>query len=248
VLPPTDRLDVLIRLLGATAEEQRAFANARDRLEEWSRHRAPIVPRQLPSVTPRFVGRTAELSVLDALVSDSSDFVGAAKISTISGPAGAGKTALALYWAHRVAPLFPDGQLYADLRRSGRESGRAEPMTAIRGFLFALGADMSRIPSDMGTQAAFYRSVLAGRRMLVVLDGARSSAQVRPLLPGTSGSVAVVTSRKELPELTANGALLIDLKESEHQQLYRDRLHTAVYSRKIGCSALRRRRPSRCAK
>ena len=132
-------------------------------------------------------------------------------ISVIAGTAGAGKTALAVQWAHQVARRFPDGQLYANLR--GYDPG--QPVTAgaaLGQFLRALGIPGPDLPADDEERAACYRSLLAGRRMLIVLDNAAGADQVRPLLPGTPGSVALVTSRDTLAGLVArNGARRLDL-------------------------------------
>ena len=122
VLAPTDRFDVLIRLLGATPAEQGALATARDRIEEARRRPAPgaAVPRQLPLDVSAFTGRTRELDELTALLADGCQR-SAVVISAVAGTAGVGKTALAVRWAHRVADRFPDGQLYVDLRGYGPE-------------------------------------------------------------------------------------------------------------------------------
>jgi tetratricopeptide (TPR) repeat protein len=124
-------------------------------------------------------------------------------ISVIWGTAGVGKTALALYWAHRVRDRFPDGQLYVNLRGFGPAGGVMSPEEAIRGFLEALGVPAARVPAEMSTQAALYRTSLADKRMLVVLDNARDEDQVRALLPGTPGSLVLVTSRYQLGGLVA---------------------------------------------
>ena len=125
----------------------------------------------------------------------------------LSGTAGVGKTALAVHWAHRAAGEFEDGQLYADL--GGFGAGRAaRPAEVIRGFVRALGVPAERVPAEEGEQAALYRSLLAGRRMLIVLDDARDAEQVRPLLPGASRSRVLVTGRGRLRGLVAlDGAL-----------------------------------------
>jgi tetratricopeptide (TPR) repeat protein len=169
-----------------------------------------IVPRQLPGSVRHFVGRASELTALTCLRDD----VGtgsAAAISVLGGMAGVGKTALAVHWAHQVAGEFPDGQLYVNLRGYDAE----QPMTAgdaLAGFLRALGVPGPDVPGDAGERAAMYRSLLAGRRVLVLLDNAYHVEQVRPLLPGSPGCVTVVTSRDSLAGLVArDGAARLDL-------------------------------------
>ncbi|GAA2214763.1 BTAD domain-containing putative transcriptional regulator [Nonomuraea monospora] len=158
-------------------------------------------PAQLPAQVPAFAGRTGYLKRLDAMLG--SDDQGRIQVSVIAGVAGVGKTALALHWAHRVRHRFGDGQLYVNLRGfdpSGSHLGTAE---ALAGFLDALGVPPDRVPPDPDGQAGLYRSLLAERRMLVVLDNARDAEQVRPLLPGTPGCLVVVTSRSQLSGLVA---------------------------------------------
>ncbi|MFK3985598.1 tetratricopeptide repeat protein [Micromonospora sp. NPDC050397] len=211
-LPPTDRLDALVRLLGATATEQGALATARDRIDE-NRRRAPrpadrLVPRQLPADVVTFVGRDNQLARLDLLLDGSSATPSTAVvIAAISGTAGVGKTALAVHWAHRVADRFDDGQLYVNLRGFDPRGQALTPAKALRGFLDALGVPAERIPADLDAQAALYRSLLADQRVLIVLDNARDAEQVRPLLPGTPTALVVVTSRDQLTSLvSADGA------------------------------------------
>lgn len=171
------------------------------------------VPRQLPADVAGFCGRAPHLDEMDALLAGD----GAPTtmvISTIAGTAGVGKTALAVHWAHRVADQFPDGQLYVNLRGFDPGGTPTEPAAAIRGFLDALGVAPQRIPTGLDAQAAQYRSMLAGRRMLVVLDNARDTAQVRPLLPGAPTCLVLVTSRDQLTGLVAaDGAhpIVLDL-------------------------------------
>src|SRR5579875_867766 len=172
----------------------------------------PPVPRQLPAPAHPFLGRAAELAALDTLLSGAGSQPGVAVVSAAGGAAGVGKTALAVYWAHRVAGQFPDGQLYVDLQGWG-DRQPVQPGDALAGFLRALGAPGENVPPGEDERSAWYRGLLAGRRMLVVLDNAAHAGQVRPLLPGTPGCLAVVTSRGSLASLAAlDGALRIDLE------------------------------------
>ncbi|BCY09023.1 SARP family transcriptional regulator [Actinoplanes sp. L3-i22] len=152
-------------------------------------------------------------------------------ITAVSGTAGVGKTALAVHWAHRVRHRFPDGQLYVNLRGYDDGGQTMDPGEALRGFLYALGVAAERIPEGVQAQAGLYRSVLAGRRMLVVLDNARDAEQVRPLLPGDAG-IVVVTSRSQLTGLVAvDGArpLTLDvLSAGEARELLAARLGAAA--------------------
>ena len=169
-------------------------------------------PRQLPSSPPGFVGREGELAQLDSLLCPP----GRRRprpvvIAAIHGMAGVGKTALAVHWGQRIARRFPDGQLYTDLRGHSARAAMT-PGEALGRALRALGVPDRQIPAEEEEQAALYRSLLAGRRVLVVLDNAATPEQVRPLLPGSSGCMAVVTSRCRLSGLAArDGAQRIDL-------------------------------------
>jgi hypothetical protein len=137
--------------------------------------------------------------------------------------AGVGKTALAVYWAHQVADRFPDGQLYVNLRGFDPTGAVMEPAEAVRRFLDALQVTPERIPVDLDARAALYRSQLAGKRMLVVLDNARDTAQVRLLMPGAPTCLVLVTSRNQLTSLiAADGAhsiALALLTDAESRQL-----------------------------
>lgn len=156
-------------------------------------------PAQLPAAVPAFAGRARELSVLDHLVDD--DTVdGPPRVGLITGGAGVGKTGLAVHWAHRVAGRFPDGQLFADLHGHD-EDGPAEAGTVLGRFLRAFGVPERHIPASLTERAALYRSVLYGRKALVVLDNARSFAQIAPLIPGCGTCCVLVTSRGQLGEL-----------------------------------------------
>ena len=165
------------------------------------------VPRQLPAGAAGFAGRAAELEMLTGLLEQAADASAAVVISAIGGTAGIGKTAVAVHWAHQVAGRFPDGQLYVNLRGFDPAGPPMTPAEAVRGFLDAFEVPPERIPVSLDAQTALYRSLLAGRRALIVLDDARDAAQVRPLLPGTPGPMVVVTSRNQLTSLlTTDGA------------------------------------------
>jgi len=172
-----------------------------------------IVPRQLPGPVRQFTGRRNELAALTGLLDQAgASRSAAAVISAIGGMAGVGKTALTVHWAHQVANQFPDGQLYIDLRGYDPSSPPMLASDALAGFLRALGMAGQDIPSGADERAAAYRSLLAGRRFLVVLDNARHAEQVRPLLPGSPRCVTVVTSRDALGGLVAgDGAVQLEL-------------------------------------
>ncbi|MEU7908824.1 NB-ARC domain-containing protein [Actinoplanes sp. NPDC049118] len=165
------------------------------------------VPRQLPSVPAGFTGRTEELTQLTELLLTSSS----PPVVVVTGMAGVGKTALAVRWAQQVHEQVPDGQLYEDL--NGANPGApAKPTDVLARFLQALGVPAGGIPADVAARASLYRSLLAGRRVVVVLDNAASAEQVRTLLPGGSSSVVVITSRNTLPGLVAReGARRLNL-------------------------------------
>jgi DNA-binding SARP family transcriptional activator/tetratricopeptide (TPR) repeat protein len=185
-----------------------------------------LAPRELPADVAAFTGRTAELAQLMALLAtipQARTQVGAATsatdalapmavvMSAVSGTAGVGKTALAVHWAHQVADRFPDGQLYVNLR--GYDSSQpVMPTDALAGLMRSLGVPAKDIPPELPERAARYRSVLSGRRMIVVLDNARDVSQIRPLLPGSPGCLTIVTSRDSLAGLVAReGARRLDL-------------------------------------
>jgi DNA-binding SARP family transcriptional activator/tetratricopeptide (TPR) repeat protein len=181
------------------------------------------VPRQLPAANPHFVGRDAEISAFRRLVDDACPVPGAADsppdvmpgaipIVIITGTAGVGKTALALRLAHLVANRFADGQLYLDLRGFDPTLDPLPTGAAIRSFLDALHVPSDQIPAGLDAQAGLYRSLLAGRRMLIVLDNAASAGQIRSLLPGGGRCLVLVTSRRQLTPLAAtDGARILTL-------------------------------------
>ena len=162
------------------------------------------VPRQLPTAVRNFAGRAPELAVLAGLADEAAATGSSVVIAAIDGTAGVGKTALAVHWAHQVAKRFEDGQLYVNLRGFDPAGSAMTPAEALRGFFDALDVPPQQIPVTIEAQAALYRSRLAGRRMLVVLDNARDAEQVRPLLPGTPGCLSIVTSRSQLTSLISN--------------------------------------------
>jgi DNA-binding SARP family transcriptional activator len=167
-------------------------------------------PAQLPPDVYGFAGRDTELRLLDGMVGDGS---GAVRIVTLSGTAGVGKSALAAHWAHRVRAEFPDGQLYVNLRGFDPSGSPVTPPEAVRGFLDAFEVPPKQLPAGLEAQVGMYRSLLANRRVLVVLDNARDAEQVRPLLPGSPDCLVLVTSRNQLSGLVAVGArpVLVDL-------------------------------------
>jgi DNA-binding SARP family transcriptional activator len=223
--------DVLIELLGAEPgaelrELHQRVLTADPSLRVAERPAAsrtdPVVPQQLPAPPAHFVGRAAELSALTSLLDRAgAGQPGPALITAIDGAAGVGKTALAVHWAHRVADRFADGQLYVNLR--GYDPGQpVSASDALAGFLRALGVPAADIPAETGERAALYRSLLAGRRVLVVLDNASDTDQVRPLLLGTPTARVLVTSRNDLAGLiVADGAFPLTLDVLTDADAYR---------------------------
>ena len=173
----------------------------------------PPVPAQLPASVAAFTGRADQLRRLDLLLTGHDGDGAAMAIAVIVGAVGVGKSALVVHWAHRVARRFPDGQLYVDLR--GADPGPpVRPIEALARFLYALGVPERQVPTDPQTAAGLYRTLVAGKRMLVVLDNAVHPEQVRPLLPGSATCVVLITSRNRLDDLIAgNGAqrLILDV-------------------------------------
>jgi tetratricopeptide (TPR) repeat protein len=214
VLPGRKWLDAFLAQCGVRtgSREYRAWDAARRRLarvhhgESLDVLPAPAdaamrlpVPRQLPAVPSDFTGRVRELGELTALsaLEGTADPASPAVV-VISGPAGSGKSALALRLGRELAEGYPDGQLYCSLRG---EQGSLSPGSVLAGFLRALGTTADKVPHELGEQAALYRSLLAGREVLVLLDDAADEAQVRSLLPGNGRCLVIVTSRNPLPAL-----------------------------------------------
>jgi tetratricopeptide (TPR) repeat protein/transcriptional regulator with XRE-family HTH domain len=174
--------------------------------------REPGVPRQLPAAVAGFTGRQGEFATLTRLLDQAGrDGAGPVVISAIGGTAGVGKTALAVQWAHQVAGRFPGGQLYVNLR--GYDPDQPMPAAdALAAFLRSLGMPGKDVPADTDERAAAYRSLVAGRPVLIVLDNASAVEQVRPLLPGSPACVTIITSRDSLAGLVArDGARRLDL-------------------------------------
>ncbi|NDL56901.1 AfsR/SARP family transcriptional regulator [Phytoactinopolyspora mesophila] len=176
------------------------------------------VPRQLPAGMVGFAGRTVELEQLDSIVPDGAQSQVPGALAVIAGMPGVGKTTLAVHWAQRVASRFPDGQLYMNMR--GFDAGRrsASTVETLRGFLSALDVPVEQLPESLSAQIGLYRSLVAGKRLLILLDNVMSTEQVRPLLPGAPGCVVVVTSRNQLFGLVATeGAypIMLDVPDAE---------------------------------
>ncbi|MFC8308596.1 BTAD domain-containing putative transcriptional regulator [Streptomyces olivaceus] len=187
-----------------------------------------VRPAQLPADLATFTGRVEDLARADAMLTSESKPSAAVVVSVFSGMAGAGKTTLAVHWAHRVAHRYPDGQLFLDLR--GFDSAAAmSPVEAVRVFLEALGVPARRIPASPDARLALYRTLLADRRMLILLDNARNSEQVRPLLPGSPGCLVIVTSRTQLIGLVASaGAHPVTVNPLTHAEAH------GLLSRRLG--------------
>jgi DNA-binding SARP family transcriptional activator len=200
-------------------------------------------PMQLPAGIPHFVGRSAALAELSRLAAIAAEqpVSPTIAISAIDGLAGVGKTALAVHFAAAAAGRFPDGLLYVNLRGFDPGGEPLDPAQVLRGFLETLGMPVSRIPSGLEARIGAYRSRLTGRRMLIVLDNARDSDQVRALLPGTAGCLVLITSRDQLAGLIAlEGAhpLTVDVftLEEAHELLTR-RLGAERVAREPGAVA-----------
>jgi len=169
-------------------------------------------PAQLPGGAPNFVGRADAIARLDGLISGGSRSSGTVVITAIGGTAGVGKTALALHWAQRVKGRFPDGTLFANLRGYDPAGQPAGPGVVLDGFLRALAVAPEAIPPELESRSALLRTLLDGKRALILLDNAATPAQVRPLLPGSPGCLVLITSRSRLAGLVArDGAAPVSL-------------------------------------
>jgi DNA-binding SARP family transcriptional activator len=200
ILAGGDTLAGYLRARGIPVDRSEGMAPAP--LAEWT------APAQLPAVPAGFVGRARQLKRLDELLTQTEVGI---RVGVISGMAGVGKTTLAAHWAHRVRERFDHGQLYVNLRGYAPPPPM-RPIEALAGFLQALGVPADQVPADLEQAAARYRSLLADRRVLVLLDNAYSIEQVRPLLPAGSGCLVVVTSREHLAGLVAiDGAVHMSL-------------------------------------
>jgi DNA-binding SARP family transcriptional activator len=229
--PGLDITELEHRILGADPSLRGRRDATREQLAAAPAPAAPAaaVPAQLPADIPDFTGRADALRQLSDLL-DSGGGGRAVPVAVLTGTAGVGKTALATHWACRNRARFPDGQLYLDLRGFAPATPLS-PIEALARLLHALGIPQSAIPHDEESAAALYRTVLADRRVLVVLDNARSASQVRPLLPGGAGKTVLVTSRDQLAGLVASeGArrITVDvLPARESMSLLARRLGTA---------------------
>ncbi|MEU9036039.1 BTAD domain-containing putative transcriptional regulator [Streptomyces sp. NPDC048352] len=163
--------------------------------------RVRVMPSELPPDVPGFAGRSAELDALDSLVAGQGEDSPSPTVGLITGVAGVGKTGLAVRWAHRVTEQYPDGRLFADLRGYDEHHAPTTAGDILSRFLRSLGVDSDDVPNGLEDRIALYRSVLAERRVLIVLDNVRTFAQIRPLLPGSGGCTVLVTSREQLEQL-----------------------------------------------
>lgn len=229
--PYPDSVGRLADALGLRDAERAEFAAAAERrLGHGAQPARPgadrvCVPRQVPAPVPAFTGRAGELESLSGVAG------GAALVTAITGTAGAGKTALAVHWAHQAAAEFPDGQLFLNLRGFCPAGAPLTSSDAARVYLDALGVRADRLPATAEAQLGLYRSLVAGKRLLIILDNARDAAQVRPLLPGSPTCRVIVTSRDQLRGLTVTQAarplILNALTGAEARQLLAGRLGSA---------------------
>jgi tetratricopeptide (TPR) repeat protein len=230
-LPPLRALRELASKLSAAGVDARRLASLWARTSLPSVYpaepgRSPVQPRQLPFDTSNFMGRSRELKVLADLARQAAA-PGDATVIVIEGPAATGKTALANHVAHQFSDLFPDGQLWADLRGSGDAGEPVSDREALRGFLEAIGVAPRELPFDADEQAALYRRLLTGRRVLIVLDNARDAGQVRRLLPASPGCLALITTRGFPAGLAGTGTHVLrlgPLSDTEVRDLLEERI------------------------
>ncbi|MEU1586833.1 BTAD domain-containing putative transcriptional regulator [Micromonospora sp. NPDC005710] len=199
-------------------------------------HAATLIePAQLPTDVSGFAGRKEAIALLDQLAARVGKERGTVVVVALAGSAGVGKTALAVHWAHRVAHRFPDGQLYVNLRGYGPSDAITPSDEAARVLLDGLGVSAQRMPTGLDARTSLYRSIMTGRRMLILLDNARDAAQVRPLLPASSGCLVLVTSRSDLAGLVVGeGAVPLPIDVLSHDEacnLLRKRLGAARIER-----------------
>jgi transcriptional regulator with XRE-family HTH domain len=232
--PYPDSVDRLADALGLHDAERAEFTAAAGRRlgpdtgPARPRMGTVYIPRSLPAPISAFTGRAGELETLSRMLDEPG---GTTLVTAVTGTAGAGKTALAVHWAHQAAERFPDGQLFLNLRGFGPCGTPLTLQDAARLLLDALQVRADRLPATTEARLGLYRSLLAGKRMLIVLDNARNAAQVRPLLPGSPACRVIVTSRDQLPGLTVTEAarpLTVNaLTSAESRQLLARRLGPA---------------------
>jgi transcriptional regulator with XRE-family HTH domain len=205
--PRQASVSLLANALALNDPERAAFKDAVGMLlrgidgrPEMRRVQRQIVPCQLPPDIQDFTGRELALERLHRRVTGREDAATAALFTAVVGKAGVGKTTLAVYAAHQLRPWFPDGQLYVSLR--GAEAQALEPADVLGRFLRALGVESHGVPDDVDSRIGLYRSLMADRRMIVLLDNAADEAQVRPLLPTGAGNLVLITSRARLAGLS----------------------------------------------
>jgi transcriptional regulator with XRE-family HTH domain len=209
IKPTVPTLGVLARIYStrvsklADRHDRQKMSNAELILIALADVESGVIPRQLPSAIPHFVGRAHEMGTLTAQLDRAVEGLGTVVITSIGGTAGVGKTALAIQWARAHIDQFPDGQLYVDLRGFDPNSTPITPATAIRGFLDTFHIPAEKIPISLDDQAALYRTLVEGKQLMIVLDNARNSDQVWPLLPGSPTCMVLVTSRQQLGGLIA---------------------------------------------
>ncbi|GGZ19237.1 SARP family transcriptional regulator [Streptomyces olivaceoviridis] len=214
-VPRPSTLAELMDALGLDEDERRALTDA----ARGQTSSVASVPRQLPPDLRVFRGREEVLARVLRLTDEIGTRPGHVLITAVGGMGGVGKTTLAVHWAHRVADRFPDGQLYVDLRGFDPADAAVEPQEVLGGFLRALGMPADAVPEGLTARAACFREQVSQRRLVLLLDNARDSEQVRPLLPGAAGCLTVVTSRKRLTGLAAlNGAHTVDLDVWTHEE------------------------------